>query len=42
MSGNWNKINLAVRGALENVTLADMASSGSARNRAEAPAVLNA
>ena len=25
MSGNWNKINYAVRGALEAVTLADMA-----------------
>ena len=25
MSGNWNKVNLAIRGALEAVTLADMA-----------------
>lgn len=42
MSGNWNKINLAVRGALENVTLADMASSGGARPRAEIPATVSA
>ena len=25
MAGNWNKVNLAIRGALEQITLADMA-----------------
>ena len=30
--GNWDRVNMAVRGALESITLADMAPKGEARN----------
>ncbi len=35
MSGGWNKVNHAVRGALETVTLADMMTSAASHARPE-------